>query len=483
MINKKQFLSTKEKKESTLRKSLEEKYKLLKEDEFGEEDEFSDNGSEDDFSSGEEDDFSSEDDTMSDDMEGGEDDFSGEDDDFSSDFNEEEIDYLDKETDTLLEPAEEEAELAEQGEGDWDGDLSAEEIQSIIDSDDSYGELGTTLSSMADEDGIGGDDDFEEDLEFEGGEDEGFEGGEEGFEGGEDDFEEEYSDQDDLDEAMIKEEIEREIEEEVDGASAEGDKAKTKNTDDLNKRFHKKTEKVEESRITRQRKEKAAKAKRIKEAETVKTYKETKPKAPYATAETFDVDDFQDGDTDLEGTYSKVSGGTAASKAMDKPGKFSSVSNTVSTAKVKEPKFDKVHEAAIKSKMLTKASDRVNLLEKQVRKLQLESYRLMKANGILSTVGDKLDAESRVKISESFSKCVNKDQVNKLYEKVVQIIKEKSKPSLNEAVRKTKTSVKTTTVIKEAKDQAGKEDQISKEQQRINMLMGVPGNEDAYFRF
>ena len=471
MINKKQFLSTKEKKESTLRKSLEEKYKLLKEDEFGEEDdEFSDKSSDDDFSG--ENDFSGEDENADENFDG-EDDFTDEDNEFASDeYSEEEINYLDKETDTLLEPAEEEAELAEEGEGEWNGDLSAEEIQSIIDSDDSYGELGTTLTSMADEE-ENYDENFEDkDLEFN--------DGEEDFESDDDFSEEDFSDHDDLDEAMMKEEVEREIEEEVDGLSAEGDKAKTKNTDDLDKKFRKKTEKVEESRITRARREKA---KRIKEAETAKTYKETKPKEPYATAETFDVEDFQDGDTELEGTYSKVTGATATSKPMDKPGKFSSVSKTDAVPKVKEPKFDKVHEAAIKSKMLTKASDRVNLLEKQVRKLQLESYRLMKANGILSTVGDKLDTESRVKISESFSKCVNKDQVNKLYEKVVQIIKEKSKPSLNEAVRKTKTSVKTTTVIKEAKDQAGKEDQISKEQQRINLLMGLKNSDDAYFRF
>lgn len=142
-----------------------------------------------------------------------------------------------------------------------------------------------------------------------------------------------------------------------------------------------------------------------------------------------------------------------------------------------------VQESKKRAAMLIKAADviakQVSLIEaakKQVAKLQLENYKLNKANGILSEAADIFSEDARVKIAEGFDKCANKDQINKFFEGLVSKIKENKKSTLNEAVN---TRVKNTKVIRENKEV--KEAAPSREQQRINMLMGLPTQDDPYF--
>lgn len=140
-----------------------------------------------------------------------------------------------------------------------------------------------------------------------------------------------------------------------------------------------------------------------------------------------------------------------------------------------------IKESEMKSAMLAKASvwiaNQVKLqesLNKQVADLKLENYKLLKTNGLLSTAGDKLDAETRNKISESFDRCTTIDQVNKFYGKITEKLKAAVRPSLNESVNSKKTRIN---VLKESNDVPTE----TLAQQRINMLMGLPTKDDVYF--
>jgi len=509
MINKKRFLSGNNKKDS-LRKKLEEDYQqnLMEDDEddsfepagddeFGGEEE----GTEDNFEGGDEfsDEGGDEDFGGDEDMEGGEDDeFAGEEHDFS--YGDEEREFMDNETDELLEPAEEEAELSEEGEEtDYHGDLSAEEIQSIIDSDDSYGELGSTLSTMADDDdedfsdeeGMGDEEDFdsegsEDDLEWD------EEGSEEDF-SDEEGMDDEYSDEDDFEgdelheKLMTEAEMENEINEEVDKLT-NGDEEDTMTEAKGAKQTYKTHKPKTAVKAGNQVKPGKTGHNKLKESEGGAKTTYTKAAGSAGAKKASKEVDQTEEEPKLEGTYSKVSN-SGTSKGETKL-KFSSVSKESTVKKVTPGTFTKVkqsqNESVQKSKMLVEASAKISKLEKVRNKLIVENYALTKANGLLSSVGDKLDAESRLKISEVFTTCADKKQVEVLYEKIVKIIKEKSKKSLNETVQRSKKStVQSVKVIKESREQAGKNDDMTFEQHRINLLMGYNDNTDydAYYQF
>lgn len=177
--------------------------------------------------------------------------------------------------------------------------------------------------------------------------------------------------------------------------------------------------------------------------------------------------DFDEENSELEGSYSSVT------KPEGKDGKVEHGKGLSQTMKQELKK-----ESIEKSKMLVKAASNINKLIEKVKSLQLENYRLIKANGILSAAADKLDKDSRKKISESFDKCKSAKQVDQLYGKIVTTIKQKSRPSLNEAVNKVKKAPVTTNILKE-----GKEEKLSLAQQRINHLMGLSTEDDVYNNF
>lgn len=135
-----------------------------------------------------------------------------------------------------------------------------------------------------------------------------------------------------------------------------------------------------------------------------------------------------------------------------------------------------IKEARTKSAMVVKAAIMIERMQKEVAKLKLENYKLIKTNGLLSVAGDMLNADTRNKISEGFDKCDSVEQVNKFYGKITEKLKSAARPSLNEAVTSRKTKIN---VLKEAVEQ---KEVVSMEQQRKNMLMGLPTNDDVYFQ-
>lgn len=138
------------------------------------------------------------------------------------------------------------------------------------------------------------------------------------------------------------------------------------------------------------------------------------------------------------------------------------------------------------SEMLVKAA---NVIDKQradlakskkiVEGLKLENFRLIKANGLLSVAGDQLSKEARTQISEGFDKCQTVDQINKFYTSLTEKIKNASRPSLNQVAGSKKTKIN---VIKESVNNAAKAEQITHEQMRKNMLMGLDTKNDVYFQ-
>jgi len=178
--------------------------------------------------------------------------------------------------------------------------------------------------------------------------------------------------------------------------------------------------------------------------------------------------DFDEENSDLEGTYSKVT------KPEGKDGKVEHGKGLTQNMKSQEMKKESIE----KSKMLVKAAKHIDRMASKIKELQLENYRLIKANGILAAAADKLDKASRSKISESFDKCKSTNQVDQLYSKIVSTIKQKARPSLNESVSKVKSSVKSTNILKESTNQS-----LSLDQQRINMLMGLNTDDDVYMKY
>lgn len=142
-----------------------------------------------------------------------------------------------------------------------------------------------------------------------------------------------------------------------------------------------------------------------------------------------------------------------------------------------------VKESLKKSKMLVKAGSVIVKLKEAIKQLQVENYKLSKANGVLAAIGDKLTKETRKKVTESFSKCKTEKDVNAIYEKVVNAVrKNNARPSLNEAVQGKKTVVKTVVKESEVVPQQKVKTQLTEATKRKMMLMGIAGFEDKYFQ-
>jgi hypothetical protein len=185
--------------------------------------------------------------------------------------------------------------------------------------------------------------------------------------------------------------------------------------------------------------------------------------------ELMEADDlgFTDEDAEIEGKFATVKKTEGKEGAIEGKGGLKDMAQEVKKESIQ------------KSKMLVKLAEKVNALQKFASKLKLENYRLIKANGILAAAGDKLDTKTRVKISESFDACKSTEQVNKLYSKITSVIKERAKGSLNEAAMSRKSGVKSFNLLKEGREEG--EMEISKEQRRANLMMGIKGSDDAYY--
>ncbi len=203
-----------------------------------------------------------------------------------------------------------------------------------------------------------------------------------------------------------------------------------------------------------------AEMKKLKESEVATTVKS--------------LDFKEESKPDTEDTFAKVSdsakGGPSKGAAEHK--------GAGSTKDMKQ----EIKEGAKKSAMIVKLAKQVLALQKneavykkKEKELQLENYKLLKANGLLAAAGEKLDAQSRAKIVESFSKCKDSMQVNTLYKKIVGVIKEKARGTINEAVQGRRTGVKTFNRIEKESTS------INRDQARANLLMGLPGSDEAYF--
>lgn len=142
-----------------------------------------------------------------------------------------------------------------------------------------------------------------------------------------------------------------------------------------------------------------------------------------------------------------------------------------------------VKESLKKSKMLVKAGSVIVKLKEAIKQLQVENYKLTKANGVLAAVGDRLTKETRKKVTESFSKCKSEKEVNTIYEKVVAAVRKNNaaRPSLNEAVQGRKTVVKTVVKESEAAPQQKVKTQLTEATKRKMMLMGIEGFDSQYY--
>lgn len=149
-------------------------------------------------------------------------------------------------------------------------------------------------------------------------------------------------------------------------------------------------------------------------------------------------------------------------------------------------------ESVKKSKMLVKAAAAILQLKKmqeaavrESNKLRFENKKLSKVNALLAVAGDKMTKDVRKKMVESFQKCKNESEVTNLYGKVINIIKEHNRPSLNKIVKRVNPSIKTATnIIKEsASNKSEVEVRVSKDQKRKAYLMGVSNTEDMYYDF
>lgn len=206
----------------------------------------------------------------------------------------------------------------------------------------------------------------------------------------------------------------------------------------------------------------------------------------------FEGEDVQDGlqeDVELAPINKKIGMNKTTPGLNDKM--TSKVSPTPGSRTAEEIKSDAYNvvkeskESKKKSAMLVEAAGMIAEMKKRnvkqaklIESLKLDNYKLIKTNGLLSVVGDQLSREARTQISESFDKCQNVEQVNKFYSKLTEKIKNASRPSLNTTVNDRRTKIN---VIKESVNKT-KTAEISHEQERRNMLMGLSTKNDVYFQ-
>lgn len=147
-------------------------------------------------------------------------------------------------------------------------------------------------------------------------------------------------------------------------------------------------------------------------------------------------------------------------------------------------------ESVKKSKMLVKAAatilklqEMANAEKRKTAKLQFENSKLQKVNALLAVAGDKMTSTVRKTMVESFKRCKNKNETDRLYVKVINVLKEYNKPKLNTSVAKTKSGIKSINSLKESTNirpdaKAG----MSQDQQRKAYLMGMNTKDDQYYK-
>lgn len=358
--------------------------------------------------------------------------------------------WFDDEVDDLLEPAAEELEAEEHADAD-DLDIeteatdldseedesvfSADELNDLIDSDDTLHDLEHELTDLAQDEVPSDDEDIED-------EDEDFEG---------DDFEDEEGE--DLD---GEDESDEDLDDEDDDEMLESDLM---------------TEAEIESDLQEAQKRNKAKRRKIKEAQVGKKWAVDDDHL-YGKDYQWEKEDGNISDI-KKASYSKVNQG--------------SVGHERGIAKTKEGLSSKMRnlkrESVEKSKMLVLAANRIKKLMEANHNLKMQNMKLTKANGILAAVGSQLDTKSRAFVAESFVKCKDEKQVQKLYEKIVKVVKNKSRKSLNETVA-ARVKPQVSNLLLSAPKDAGKLNEgknMSFEMKRKMHLMGLETNDDAYY--
>ncbi len=140
---------------------------------------------------------------------------------------------------------------------------------------------------------------------------------------------------------------------------------------------------------------------------------------------------------------------------------------------------------AVKSKALELLAEKHITLQQEVEKLKFENYKLLKVNGLL-TLGHELSPETKVALVEKFDKCSTSKQALELYKKVVGVIKESRKPSLNSIIASKNSGMKSLNSLTEStdknKDKSIEYEGPTAEEKRALHLSGVKGYEDSYMQ-
>lgn len=147
-------------------------------------------------------------------------------------------------------------------------------------------------------------------------------------------------------------------------------------------------------------------------------------------------------------------------------------------------------DSAVKSKALVNLAEDLIKVQNENKTLRLENYKLLKLNGLL-TLLPELEQTTREQLAEKFDRCSSDSQVIALYKKVVGVVKESRKPSLNQIVTEQRKDVRVFTegrahderLLRE-KVEGNQKDQreiLSEDQIRKNELMGI-GSGDGYFK-
>ena len=132
-------------------------------------------------------------------------------------------------------------------------------------------------------------------------------------------------------------------------------------------------------------------------------------------------------------------------------------------------------EAVLKSKALFVLAEKYLHLEDENKALKFESYKSLKANGILA-LAPELSEATKIGLIKKFDECKSYKATQALYEDVIKLIKNEKKADISEATGKD-TSVK---VLKEEAS-ASKKEVITEAQKRIMFLSGAKGHNDQYF--
>lgn len=153
------------------------------------------------------------------------------------------------------------------------------------------------------------------------------------------------------------------------------------------------------------------------------------------------------------------------------------VKETGSAAKGVDPKFTSLKkENEQKTQALYTLAEKVITLEDEVSNLKFGKFKLEKVNSVL-TLLPELKLATREKLVEKFDACKSYAEAKKLYFEVASMVKEHKRGTINEAVNKVKgSSVK---YFGENTEETSNPEE-DKNQARLNLLMGIKGNEDSY---